>query len=425
MKSKLLVCILLLTLLSCSVFAGNDLTLTYRQLKTSRTFKVQLNAPSLSYCFQVRQDHETGLFILEAPPFLLANYNDRILVGELQDSGIFSLMLDPMSESLDIQGFKHGGNFKRIKNPSISPVLSGLVLSFDHLDAISLSPVFNPDSPYGFGLIGGTDNFFAGFILATQNGRMLSTATERYQVDWSQLGIGQHMAFSIIGAGAEEQVFGSLKLSGMVFMQNAWDLALGGGTTVGWKLKTGILNTEFAVGRKLGGYGVKLKTLSDSDNPMDSFTLEVKLGCQENPKVFIDLGYRSDTYEMPVYGGESQRRALEYKVGATYEGYSLSAISSTNFDRDKGKVSKTEYLLSIKAFEAKASLSLPLYRPIKEQSYIADAKLKVDTKHALLEISKGRTSLQFSWEYSIDDCTMKFAIDQDRLVTASMRFIGL
>jgi len=82
------------------------------------------------------------------------------------------MMLDPMSAETIQKGFKHGGNFKDIRNPSIDPVLSGMVISFDYLDLISLSPVFNPDSPYGFGVIGGFGNFFAGFLLATQNEKM-------------------------------------------------------------------------------------------------------------------------------------------------------------------------------------------------------------------------------------------------------------
>jgi len=307
----------------------------------------------------------------------------------------------------------------------MKPTLSGLALCFDNLDLISLSPVFNPDSPYGFGLIGGSEHFFAGFVLATQNERMLSTATERYQVNWRQLGIGQHMGFSILGAGADSEVFDDLSLSGTVFLQNAWDLDLGGGSTLGWNLEAKVPGITIELGRKLGGYGVKLKRLADSEYPMDSFSLLTKFICSEEPKLFIEMQYGSDTYETPVYGGESQRRELEYCVGATYGDCSVSARSTTKFDADRGKLSQTVYLLSAKAFDSKLVLEIPVFRPIRQQSYIADVHFSMDTEHAVLKLEGGRTSLQFNWEYLMDGCTMRFAIDQDRLVTASMRFIGL
>jgi hypothetical protein len=427
MKRKILIaCIVILAFgLISPAFAGNELTLTYSQLKTARLLRVQLDAPFVSYCLQIRQSDDTGLFTLEAPPFFVANINDRIRIGEIQDSGIFSLMLSPMGSDSDLMGFGFGENFRRIVKPSIKPVLSGMALSFANLDLIALSPVFNPDSPYGFGAIGGTSHFFAGLLLATQNDRTIAQSTQHYQVNWRQLGVGRHMVFSIFGAGADAQLADSLCISGSIFMQNAWDILLGGGTTVGWNIDVDYTTLGFRSSRKLGGFGVKLKQKSALETPVDSFFFSILAKNPANSKLAMELEYNSDTYEIPVYGGESQRRVLSYSIGASYGDYSIKAVNTTNFDKDRGKVSRTVYQISASAFQSRITLEVPLYRPIGQQCYVADMKFTMITRHASLKMEGGKTYLEFNWEYDLDDCTVKFSIDQDRFVSASLKFVGI
>ncbi len=427
MKKRTIVIMLFALLVTSPILAENDLTLTYRQLQDSRSLKVQLNAPYSSYCVQLRQDHESGLFSFEAPPFLIANIDDRIRIGEIQDSGIFSMMLDPMSAETVTNGFRHGRNFKSIGNPSIDPILSGMAISLDYLDLISLSPVFNPDSPYGFGVLGGFGRFFAGFLLSTQNEKLLASATEHYQVNWGQLGIGRHMVFSIIGASGSAnlgellEAAEGLVLKGTIFAQNAWDALLGGGTTVGWNLNLRSLRMKIEVNHKLGGLGVKLKSLSDRDRPMDSLSVDTEFADSKNPRLKIGFSYGSDTYETPVYGGESQRRALLYSIHASYGHYKLEARNATSFDIDRGKISKSTYVFTAKAFDSELSVEIPLFRPLDDKPYVADVELSLSTRRADLKVEGGRTYLQFNWEYQIEDCTLRFSIDQDRFVTASLK----
>ncbi len=431
MKKRTIVIMLLALLVLSPAFAENDLTLTYRQLLDSRALKVQLNAPYISYCVQIKQDNESGLFSFEAPPFLLANIDDRIRIGEIQNSGIFSVMLDPMSAELVPKGFKHGGNFKSIRNPSIDPVLSGMAISFDYLDLIALSPVFNPDSPYGFGAIGGFGNLFAGFMLATQNEKMLASATEHYQVNWKQLGIGQHMFFSIVGASGSADLgeiiesAKGLKVTGMIFAQNAWDGLLGGGTTVGWDLGLKNRRMKLNIEHMLGGFGVKLKSLTDKDKPVDSFALDAEFTDSDNARFKAGFSYGSDTYETPVYGGESQRRELKYSVYARYGNYRIEAKYTTDFDIDRGKISKSTYIITAKAFDSEFSVEIPLFRPYDDNSYIADVELSLSTKRADLKVEEGKTHLEFKWEYQIEDCTLRLSIDQDRLITASLKLLDV
>ncbi len=427
MKTKILITMLILLTfgLISPAFAGNELTLTYSQLKTARLLRVQLDAPFVSYCLQIRQSDDTGLFTLEAPPSLLANINGRIRIGELQDSGVFSLMLSPMTSDSNLRGFSFGGNFRRIIQPSLKPVLSGMALSFANIDLIALSPVFNPESPYGFGAIGGTGNFFAGAMLATQSDRTIASSAEHYQVNWRQLGVGRHMVFSILGAGAEAELADSLCISGSIFMQNAWDILLGGGSTVGWNLKADCSRLVLCSSRKLGGFGVKLKQKSALEMPVDSFFFSISAKNPNNSKLSMELDYNSDTYEIPVYGGESQRRVLSYSVGASYGDYSVKAVSSTSYDKDRGKVSKTVYRISASILKSHLTLEVPVYRPLDSKCYVADMKFTLGTDHAFLKMECGRTYLEFNWEYDMEDCSLKFTIDQDRLVSASLRFQGI
>ena len=405
------------------VHAGNDLTLTYSQLKNSRVVRALVDTDCVVYSFTVRQDR-SGLFSLEAPPFLVADFGGRIRIGELKDSGLFTLMLDPMSDSDFRNGFRPGGNFQKIEHPSVHPRMSGIVFSTDNADIITLSPVFNPRSPLGFGVIAGTRNAFAGFLTAGQNDRTLASEVSGFQVDWKQLGTGRHMFFTLLGTSAQARI-GDFTADGQIFIRNAWDLYLGGGTTTGWEISLASVDVKLKASGKLGGTGVKLKRLSDEDAPMASLRLEASLSSSEGDKVGLDVKYSSDTYRVPVYGGDSQKRDITFGIGVKYGLFTLKAVSTTLYETDRGKTSSTDYLVSMKKDGFRIQAGFTLRRPSDGAPEATSGEMRVSTPHAVLDIRPGSTELEMSWEFDFDGAVFKASVDQDRLVTASLKFSGI
>ena len=137
------------------------------------------------------------------------------------------------------------------------------------------------------------------------------------------------------------------------------------------------------------------------------------------------MEYRSDTYEIPVYGGNSQKRELSYDVGASWKKNSLTAKNTTSFDLDRGKVQKTEYLLTLEEFGAKLEASFTLNRPLGAPSYPSGAKLKFTAEHAQLSASAGKVLLEMDWKLTREDYELGVSIDQDRRITARLSFKGL
>ena len=403
--------------------ASDNLTITYRQLKGSRVMDALLNTENISYCLSVRQDRE-GKFSIEAPPFLTADFDGRIKIGELRDTGLFTLMISPMNHGNRSTRFISGKNLQDIRSPSMKPRLSGIAFSSDNLDLISLSPVFNPDSPLGFGVIGGFSNAFAGIMLASQNDMTIASATEKYQVNWKQLGVGRKMVFALLGANAEAALL-SFSVEGQAFIQCAWDMYLGGGITTGWEIKAKSDVLDINASRRLGGTGIKLKQLSDDDSPMDSMRLNARIRSQSDQKTGVSLNYESDTFSIPIYGGESQRRQLRYSIELFYGEFSLQADNRTSFDADKGKIESTRYLLSLKEDDIGIQAEFTLQRPDNAPLSAENGRFRVTTENAVLSVSGAKTELEFSWEHTENGVTFRAAINQDRLVTASLRFSGL
>lgn len=403
--------------------AGNDLTLTYSQLKNSRVIRTLVNTDRIAYGFSVRQDR-SGTFTLEAPPFLTGNFDAVIRIGEIRDSGLFTLMLSPMDNSNRRHGFNKGGNFQNISSPTYNPRMSGIVFSFEHMDLISLSPVFNPQSPLGFGAIAGNHNAFAGILLASQNERTMASAARKYQVNWEQLGTGRRMVFSILGVSARAET-GFCTLDGQLFIQNAWDRYLGGGTTSGWDLEVSTDLIAASASRKLGGTGVKLKRLSDDENPMDSVRIGVEISSGKDSGTGFRLQYCSDTYNVPVYGGSSQKRELSLAMTAYYGIFSIKADNRILYDTDRGKTASTDYIISLDDKEMTVQAGFTLNRPDGQAPVAVDGELKVSAPHATLVVTGGKTTLEMSWEKTMDDMTFKATVNQDRLITATLKFSGL
>ena len=411
MKRKILIsAFFVITLLP--VFGRTSLEVTYRTLKRSKTVEALVNSDSVAMKLVLRQTQD-GYFTFESPPFLVMDIDNLVHIGELKDARILSVMLDPFSEEDLEDGFVSGRNLKKVTDPAISPQFSGLAITMPHVDIIAFNPVFNRNSPLAFSVVAGTDKVFAGIMHASHN----TDVSHSFQTDWRRMGNGKNMVFSIVGTSAETRL-PNLNLKSFIFVQNAWDRLLGGGTTTKWSLEAQSEKIDAGLSRILGGIGPKLKNSDETLNPEDAFDAELTL---KDGDLALNLAYRSSLYEKPVYGGRSQMRLLELETSFESKNAKLQANHSTSYEKDFGKISKTDYIVTVKAKDAKFKAQMTLLRPSTEKCIITDPSVEITFPSAKLGIKDGKTKMELSLERSFDDMKLKISIDQDRMLTASFR----
>ena len=398
---------------------GNSLTLSYQMLKTSRVMGFSLSSKSFCYDIQLRQDYRDGRFTIQAPPFITANIKDKVKIGELKDDKLFSLLMSPFKTEIPLEGFQFSKNLKTISRPSQKPVLSGLAYSSENLDIISLSPVFNPMSPSALAIITGTKNVFIGFMSASQNEKKAAEIKDQYQLDWTRLGLGKNMLFSLVGASSSVNIL-NLDIKSTIYIQNVWDFYFAGGTACGFRLELDTDMAKIDIIKRLGGSRFKIKELTDEVAPEDSFEIGLTLSNTKNKKII--LNYKCDTYDKPIYGGFSQKCNIKLETKISYKDFKLNMLNTTSYEVDSGKVSRTEYAFS---FDDYLDFSFALNRGKDNNPYACDAKLKLDIEKAALEIKGSKVLLEFTWEIKLSDMNLSLSINQDRIISAKLKLINI
>ncbi len=419
MKRKTLISAFLFVILA-SAWPADRLQISYGMLRNSRFIEALVNNSGISYRLVVRQDRD-GNLSMESPPFLVADFNGFLRIGELKDDRILSAMLAPYSDVDLSDGFVRGRNLKKLEKLSINPSLSGFALSFDNLDLISLNPVTDPQSPYGFAAILGNSSAFAGFMYACRNEVSLKDRLSAFQVDWRRTGIGRNMIFWIVG-GSDRTDFNGLEIESTAFVQSSWDRMLGGGTTTTWKMSAEGTNLGLNASRTLGGIGPGLKTLKETTNPAEELGIGAVL---KDRKFQMEVRYVSSTYDKPIYGGRSQIRTIELKTALKYGKLKVEANHRTGFERDFAKIQTTEYRLTADAADAKIEMHFTLSRHVSQEPEINNFFLEMEFDHGKAKIQDGRTQMELTLERKFDNCTLKIGLDQDRMVKASLSFRNL
>ncbi len=416
MKRKILISAFIFIIIG-TIWADDELQISYGMLRNSRFIEALVNNSGISYKLVVRQDRD-GNLSMESPPFLVADFNGFLRMGELKDDRILSAMLVPYSDVDLSEGFEKGKNLKKLDKLSINPSLSGFALSFDNLDLISLNPVMNSQSPYGFAAILGNSNAFAGFMYACRNEISLRDKVSAFQVDWRRTGIGRNMVFWIIG-GSDKSDFHGLEIESSAFVQSSWDRMLGGGTTTMWKLSAEGTKLGLNASRGLGGIGPGLKTMKETVNPAEELGIGAVL---KDHKYQMEIRYVSSTYGKPIYGGRSQIRTIELKTALKYGKLKVEANHKTSFERDFAKVQTTEYKLSADAADAKIEMHVTLSRNAYQKSVFSNFFLEMEFEHGKAKMKDGKTQMELTLERKLDNCTLKIGFDQDRMVKASLSF---
>lgn len=400
------------------LFPKDSLSFTYSQNKRSRTLEMSLYCDSIAYRILLRQNND-GRFSMEAPPFLTADVGSFLHVGEINDSGILSLLLNPMSKTDVKGGYKTGGDFRKTTEPAINPTLSGVVLSFENFEVISLNPAFNPATPSAFALIAGKDSVFAGAMYAARRESISDRYPSSYHVQWNRTGAGRNMVFSIIGVSPKGKI-GDITFKSCLFLQNAWDLSLGGGSTSGWMAEASCDKFRLSASSRSGGTGPRLKSIGEYSSPSD--VKEFSATLFEGKNIYLSLNYETDIYDKPVYGGESQMMDISFSTTACYENYKVTAKHSTVFGKDSGKVSVTAYSASAKLPGADMEISTTLNRERDAKAFLSGTYLKFRSENVDLMIRKDKTTLELSWKLEGDGYVLSFSIDQDRLISATLKF---
>ena len=124
--------------------------------KTPNTLTLKTDGGVVRTFLEITQD-ESKRIELKAPPFASIDVSGVLYIGELAAKGLFALMLDSFNGPIPYKGFGKNGNISIPSNLSLAPKLSGMALCAENLDVVALNPVFNPNSPMGFGFVLGTN----------------------------------------------------------------------------------------------------------------------------------------------------------------------------------------------------------------------------------------------------------------------------
>ncbi len=412
MRYKILLTILLFSLLAPLWSTQAGLVFTYT---TNQTLDLELTTQSIRYQLAIEKAKEGG-YLLKAPPFLQADISQILHIGEIQPQGLFSRLLDPMDGNSATIGFIKGTNVSKNFIPSLNPKLSGFDLVGENIELIALSPLLNPSSPTGIGTILGTSKAYLALMTASQNNVLIQKSLTSYQVNWKELGYGQHMFFFLIGA-TNATSFGPIELESGAFLQGAFDTKLGGGNTtaVALEVKTSIANIKYE--RKLGGVGVKLKNLETKANPQVKTSLKFELG----ERLFGE--HKTITYSKPIYGGNSQEHNTIYKVGFKTKYFVISSENSTDYEKDKGKVSYTTLTVKSSLKDKNFELFTQVYRPSTGSCQVHNTGFTVKDSHCNLEMKNKKIKLKLAWAIPISTAKLELSINQDRVLSAQLELL--
>ena len=259
----------------------------------------------------------------------------------------------------------------------------------------------------------GNSKAYAALLVASQNNLLIQRNLKSFQVNWKELGYGQHMFFSLIGTTASTKL-GTIQISSGAFVQGAFDTKLGGGNTSGISLEVKLTNIEIAFERRLGGVGVKLKTLEAKANPQTITKLEFQL----KGRATIFCTYQSTLYSKPIYGGNSQEMLIEYTVGVETNTLKISSENVTSYEADKGKVSSTTLTAKANFNNKKMELCTQIYRPLDGPCEIHNTSFVMKDEHCDLEIKNQKIKLKLTWNLRLSNAKLELSIDQNRRFTA-------
>lgn len=426
---KITICIVICTIIPCIAVAKDNsssttnlsiltqdsptLLLTYT---SPNTLGISVQTQGVRYRLEIQRTQD-GHFLLIAPPFLEADISKILHIGEIQPQGLFTRLLDPMSGNSSSVGFIKGKNFVQNFLPSFNPKLSGFTLSMDNVDIITLGPILNSISPTGIGAIVGNSKAYTAILTATQNNILTQGYIQSFQVNWKELGYGEHMYFTLIGASSNTKI-GQLTVTSGAFIQGAYDIKLGGGNTTGVELKAKTKNIQVSYENKIGGVGVKLKNLEEKANPQVKSTLKFELG--EKTKIFGT--HQMTTYSKPIYGGNSQERTIEYTIGLKIKKWTVTSLNSTSYEDDCGKICNTVLTAKAELDKGTVTFSTQIHRPLKGKCELRNTSLEFSNSHSNLQIKNEKVKLKLSWTLSLPDANLELSIDQNRRLTAQLEF---
>lgn len=398
----------------------NRVTITFKKpndMAQSLLIKADTNVFHSS--FELFRD-ENGKINISKPLFASFNFNDVVIIGQIDTKSLLSLMLDPFNTSIQDGGFKKNSNISISNN--VKPKLSGIAICTNHFDLISFSSIFNQASPNGFGFIFGNNKIFLGLLYASQNNILESKTSTIFQTNWKNAGFGKHTLFSLIGTSFSID-YSLLEIKGSLFVQNAWDLYHGGGTTTGISITVKSQKMILELDRYLGGVGINLKQLSNNENPFEKihFSFATKNALSASKDYIIKCTYDSSTFRPPLYGGFSQERKIEYKVAFITKNFNIQSANTTHYETDKGKTSKTVIKTTYNYKTTTLGLSTTIDRKRDSKYSIVDTTFSLSCKKASLVFKGKKAKLGYTVEFMIHEAsTAKFVIDQDRNIEISI-----
>ncbi len=382
-----------------------------------RSFTFNVNENLFRFAVKFKQT-EDG-FSISSVPSVSAEADiegvGSIRLGELRDSGVFSLLLNPAKFG-DIADFTKK-RLKSITTPSLNPALSGIAFTSKYVDVIALSPVISPSAPLGFAVLGGNNRIFGGILHSTVNEKQLVKVGDNWMYDWNSLGCGTDTYMGVVGAKSEfEFLKATVKTS--AFVQRAFDRRLGSGGTAGYDLRVGFNGGEFSFYRRLSTPSVHLKTFGERRTPSDFSNVNLSL---YGKSVSYVIGFKNSLYGQPVFGGEAQQKDIVWHQSLQAGMFFVSSEFTCEFQQTTGKVVYSDYTAGMRFLGNVISFSVRNQGTEGDLRTFTDVKVRFYGSGFSCTWKNGKLNMSVSFDV-LKDPHIRISINQDREVTLNARF---
>ncbi|MCF0237012.1 MAG: hypothetical protein HUK24_00315 [Sphaerochaetaceae bacterium] len=255
-----------------------------------------------------------------------------------------------------------------------------------------------------------------------KNEELLKEAKDLWQLDWNSSGLGNDM-FLFLGSFEKNIRFfnGSLLFNG--FVQKAFDLLLGGGCTIGFNCSYTTKIGTLTYSNTIGGKGPRIGSIGEVENPTNKTTVAF-----ESKNSNLHLTYNDTVYKAPIYGGNSQRKTIEYTTKFIFSPLSFIISHNTLYEKDFGRTSFSLYNLKLsqtKIYSVPVSFDtgITFNRIVDSVGQWNNGYISISFPNGTFYSKGNKYNINLSYSWKLEDVTLKMSLTQDRVFTITLKNI--